>query len=97
MMASASAVALFHFSSSVSFAMSAAILRPSSSVSVLRLKIGVLSPRYRVATHLPGRDSYRLREAGARRVVMSSPKRWALMHELGGSPEMSFNDAEPAT
>jgi hypothetical protein len=40
----------------------------------------------------PGRDSYRLREAGARRVVLSSPKRWALMHELGGSPEMSFND-----
>ena len=40
----------------------------------------------------PGRDSYRLREAGARRVVLSSPKRWALMHELGDSPEMSFKD-----
>ena len=40
----------------------------------------------------PGRDSYRLRKAGARRVVLSSPKRWALMHELGDSPEMSFKD-----
>src|SRR5215475_16220730 len=53
MMASASAAALFHFfSSSGSFAMLAAILRASSSVSVLRLKIGELSPRYHVATHL---------------------------------------------
>ena len=40
----------------------------------------------------PGRDSYRLREAGARRVVLSSPKRWALIHEFGDSPEMSFKD-----
>lgn len=38
----------------------------------------------------PGRDSFRLREAGARRVILSSPKRWALMHELGGSPELPF-------
>src|SRR5262249_25768041 len=40
----------------------------------------------------PGRDSYRLREAGARRVLLSSPKRWALMHELGDSAEMSFEN-----
>lgn len=40
----------------------------------------------------PGRDSYRLREAGARRVILSSPKRWALMHELGSSPEIPFED-----
>jgi molybdopterin-guanine dinucleotide biosynthesis protein B len=39
----------------------------------------------------PGRDSFRLREAGARRVILSSPKRWALMHELGGDPEMPFD------
>lgn len=38
----------------------------------------------------PGRDSYRLREAGARRVIISSPKRWALMHELGDEPEITF-------
>ena len=39
----------------------------------------------------PGRDSYRLREAGARRVLLSSPKRWALMHELGGDPEVPLD------
>src|SRR6476660_9256183 len=38
----------------------------------------------------PGRDSYKLREAGARRVVLSSPKRWALTHELRDDPEMPF-------
>jgi molybdenum cofactor guanylyltransferase/molybdopterin-guanine dinucleotide biosynthesis protein MobB len=40
----------------------------------------------------PGRDSYRLREAGARRVILSSPKRWALIHELGSSQELPFED-----
>jgi molybdopterin-guanine dinucleotide biosynthesis protein B len=39
----------------------------------------------------PGRDSYRLREAGAQRVVLSSPKRWALMHELRDEPEMPLD------
>ncbi len=34
-----------------------------------------------------GRDSYRHREAGAREVVLCSPVRWALMHELRGAPE----------
>jgi molybdopterin-guanine dinucleotide biosynthesis protein B len=38
----------------------------------------------------PGRDSYELRKAGARQVILSSPKRWALMHELRGEPEMEF-------
>ena len=38
----------------------------------------------------PGRDSFKLREAGARRVVLSSPKRWAVMHELGDEPEARF-------
>jgi molybdopterin-guanine dinucleotide biosynthesis protein MobB len=31
---------------------------------------------------LPGKDSRRHREAGAREVLVSSGKRWALMHEL---------------
>ena len=35
-----------------------------------------------------GRDSYRHREAGAREVLLSSRTRWALMHELHGSPEV---------
>lgn len=36
----------------------------------------------------PGRDSHRHREAGAREVLLASPRRWALMHELR-------EDAEP--
>src|SRR4029078_3645491 len=39
----------------------------------------------------PGLGSYRLREAGARRVLLSAAKRWALMHELGGDPEMPLD------
>ena len=38
----------------------------------------------------PGRDSFELREAGACQVALSSPKRFALMRELGATPEMSF-------
>jgi molybdopterin-guanine dinucleotide biosynthesis protein MobB len=38
-------------------------------------------------TDQPGRDSYRHRAAGAREVILASPARWALMHELRGAPE----------
>lgn len=34
-----------------------------------------------------GRDSYRHREAGAREVILASPNRWAVMHELRDAPE----------
>lgn len=37
-----------------------------------------------------GRDSFKLREAGAAEVALSSPRRFALMRELGDAPEMSF-------
>jgi molybdopterin-guanine dinucleotide biosynthesis protein B len=40
----------------------------------------------------PGRDSFKLREAGARRVILSSKRRWALMHELGEEPELGLPD-----
>lgn len=35
----------------------------------------------------PGRDSFRHRTAGAREVLLASPNRWALMHELRDAPE----------
>ncbi len=35
----------------------------------------------------PGKDSHRHRVAGAREVLLSSGKRWALMHELRDAPE----------
>lgn len=38
----------------------------------------------------PGKDSYRHREAGATEVLLSSSRRWALIHELRGAPEPSL-------
>lgn len=35
----------------------------------------------------PGKDSYRHRHAGCTEVLVSSPKRWALMHEMRGAAE----------
>jgi molybdopterin-guanine dinucleotide biosynthesis protein B len=40
----------------------------------------------------PGKDSYRHRHAGCTEVVVSSSKRWALIHELRGAAEMSLQD-----
>jgi molybdopterin-guanine dinucleotide biosynthesis protein B len=39
----------------------------------------------------PGKDSYRFRQAGAIEVLVSSDKRWALMHELSveSTPHLS--------
>jgi molybdopterin-guanine dinucleotide biosynthesis protein MobB len=37
----------------------------------------------------PGKDSHRHRMAGAHEVLVASSKRWALMHELRGQPELS--------
>lgn len=36
---------------------------------------------------LPGKDSRRHREAGCAEVLVSSARRWALIHELRGAPE----------
>ncbi len=35
----------------------------------------------------PGKDSFVHREAGAQEVLIASANRWALMHELRGTPE----------
>ena len=35
----------------------------------------------------PGKDSFRHREAGAHEVLIASSNRFALMHELRGTPE----------
>ena len=41
----------------------------------------------------PGKDSFRHREAGCGEVLITSGLRWALMHELRGVAELSFEDA----
>jgi molybdopterin-guanine dinucleotide biosynthesis protein B len=40
----------------------------------------------------PGKDSYRHRHAGCTEVLVSSSRRWALMHELRGGPEPSLQE-----
>ena len=39
----------------------------------------------------PGKDSYRHRESGAGEVIVTSDKRWVLMHELRGAPEPTLH------
>lgn len=39
----------------------------------------------------PGKDSYRHREAGCSEVLVTSSRRWVLMHELRGAPEPDLN------
>lgn len=41
----------------------------------------------------PGKDSHRHRHAGCREVLVTSARRWALMHELRGHPELSLDEA----
>jgi molybdopterin-guanine dinucleotide biosynthesis protein B len=38
----------------------------------------------------PGKDSYRHREAGCSEVLVTSSRRWALVHELRGAPELTL-------
>ena len=40
----------------------------------------------------PGKDSYRHRHAGASEILVTSSRRWVLMHELRGAPEPSFEE-----
>ena len=40
----------------------------------------------------PGKDSYRLRQAGCREVLLIGAERWALMHELRGAPEPTLDE-----
>ena len=39
---------------------------------------------------IPGKDSYRHREAGAKEVLVSSSRRWALVHELKNDSELKL-------
>jgi len=40
----------------------------------------------------PGKDSYEHRQAGATEVLVTSARRWALMHELRAAPEASVEE-----
>ncbi len=40
----------------------------------------------------PGKDSHRHRAAGCKEVLVSSEKRWVVMHELHGAPEPGLEE-----
>ncbi len=40
----------------------------------------------------PGKDSYRHRHAGAAEILVTSSRRWVLMHELRGAHEPAFEE-----
>src|SRR5688500_3993205 len=40
----------------------------------------------------PGKDSYRHRHAGASEIMVTSSRRWVLMHELRGAAEPPFEE-----
>lgn len=42
---------------------------------------------------IPGKDSYRHRKAGAAEVLVTSAKRYAVIRELRGDPELSFEQS----
>lgn len=55
------------------------------------LKVSVIKQSHHdVEIDRPGKDSWRHRQAGAYEVLLSTPYRWALMHELNGAPEPSL-------
>lgn len=39
-----------------------------------------------------GKDSWRHRQAGATEVLVTSPQRWAVVHELRGAPEPTLDE-----
>ena len=41
---------------------------------------------------VPGKDSWRHRQAGCQEVLITSEKRWALMHELRGAAEPTLEE-----
>jgi molybdopterin-guanine dinucleotide biosynthesis protein B len=52
------------------------------------LRVSVIKhAHHKFDVDMPGKDSWRHREAGAEEVLVSSGNRWALMHELRGAPE----------
>lgn len=55
------------------------------------LKIATLKhAHHSFDTDVPGKDSYEHRKAGASEVIVSSPRRWAQVHEVGDDAEATL-------
>ena len=61
-------------------------LIPHFNAQGLRVSV-IKHAHHRFDVDVPGKDSWRHREAGAAEVLISSANRWALMHELRGAAE----------
>ena len=58
-----------------------------------RLSVSVVKhAHHRFDIDQPGKDSYRHRHAGASEILVTSSRRWVLMHELRGAQEPSFEE-----
>jgi molybdopterin-guanine dinucleotide biosynthesis protein B len=56
--------------------------------NALGLRVSVIKhAHHQFDVDVPGKDSWRHREAGAAEVLVASSNRWALMHELRGAAE----------
>ncbi|GLH79810.1 molybdopterin-guanine dinucleotide biosynthesis protein MobB [Bradyrhizobium sp. SSBR45G] len=66
-------------------------LIPHLNAQGLRVSV-IKHAHHRFDVDVPGKDSWRHREAGAAEVLVASGTRWALMHELRGAPEPSLPD-----
>ena len=47
---------------------------------------------HKVEIDIPGKDSYRHRQSGAKQVMVASAGRWSLVHELRDVPEPSLKE-----
>ena len=61
-------------------------LIPHFNAQGLRVSV-IKHAHHQFDVDVPGKDSWRHREAGAAEVLISSANRWALMHELRGAAE----------
>jgi molybdopterin-guanine dinucleotide biosynthesis adapter protein len=57
------------------------------------LKVSLIKhAHHTVDVDQPGKDSFRHRHAGCTEVLVTSSRRWALMHELRGAPEPGLTE-----
>ena len=61
-------------------------LIPHFNAQGLRVSV-IKHAHHQFDVDVPGKDSWRHREAGAAEVLVASSNRWALMHELRGAAE----------
>jgi molybdopterin-guanine dinucleotide biosynthesis protein B len=66
-------------------------LLPLFNVDGLRVAV-IKQSHHDIEVDKPGKDSWRHRQAGATEVLLTSPRRWMLVHELTGAPEPTLDE-----